>query len=285
LPTSLRHSGPRPDLPGRHSWLENYPGFPQGISGADLAAAIHEQAIRFGAEILIGVELSQVEPGHTPVRLRVAQRLRLPNPHTAVVAPGVHYRRLDAPGIERLVGSGVYYGSAPAEARTYRGGQVAIVGAANSAGQAAIDLADHAARVTLFVRGNSLSKNMSHYLAERIEATANITVRLNSRVAGAEGDDRLETLVVAETGDEIRVPADALFILIGAAPLTNVSEGWLRRDEHGFLDDRPRSARRRRPIGVAAPARPAAARIEPARRVCRRRRTSRLGQARRQRGR
>jgi hypothetical protein len=112
LPTSLRHSGPRPDLPGRHSWLENYPGFPQGISGADLAAAIHEQAIRFGAEILIGVELSQVEPGHTPVRLRVAQRLRLPNPHTAVVAPGVHYRRLDAPGIERLVGSGVYYGSA-----------------------------------------------------------------------------------------------------------------------------------------------------------------------------
>ena len=220
---------------GTSARIENYPGFPQGISGADLAAAIHEQAIRFGAEILIGVELSQVEPGHPFV-------CELPNgsvfrTHTAVVAPGVHYRRLDAPGIERLVGSGVYYGSAPAEARTYRGGQVAIVGAANSAGQAAIDLAHHAARVTLFVRGDSLSKNMSHYLAERIEATANITVRLNSRVAGAEGDDRLETLVVAdtETGEETRLPADALFILIGAAPLTNASEGWLRRDEHGFL--------------------------------------------------
>jgi thioredoxin reductase (NADPH) len=136
---------------GTSARIENYPGFPQGISGADLAAAIHEQAIRFGAEILIGVELSQVEPGHPFV-------CELPNgsvfrTHTAVVAPGVHYRRLDAPGIERLVGSGVYYGSAPSEARTYRGGQVAIVGAANSAGQAAIDLAHHAARVTLFVRG------------------------------------------------------------------------------------------------------------------------------------
>jgi thioredoxin reductase (NADPH) len=220
---------------GTSARIENYPGFPQGISGAELAAAIHEQAIRFGAEILIGVEISQVKPGRPFV-------CELPNgsvfrTHTAVVAPGVQYRRLDAPGIERLVGSGVHYGSAPAEARTYRGGQVAIVGAANSAGQAAVDLAQHAARVTLLVRGGSLRKNMSHYLAERIEATANITVRLNSRVASAEGDARLERLVIAdtETGDETRLPTDALFILIGAAPLTNASEGWLRRDEHGFL--------------------------------------------------
>ena len=100
-----------------------------------------------------------------------------------------------------------------------------------------IDLAQHAAHVTLLVRGDSLAKSMSHYLTERIEATANITVRLNSRVAGAEGDARLETLVIAdtETGDETRLPADALFILIGAEPLTNASEGWLKRDEHGFL--------------------------------------------------
>jgi len=220
---------------GTSARIENYPGFPQGISGADLAAAIHEQAIRFGAEILIGVEISQVKPGSPYV-------CELPNgsvfrTHIAVVAPGVQYRRLDAPGIERLVGSGIHYGSAPAEARTYRGGQVAVVGAANSAGQAAIDLAQHAAHVTLLVRGDSLAKSMSHYLTERIEATANITVRLNSRVAGADGNARLEALVIAdtETGDEIRLPTDALFILIGAEPLTNASEGWLKRDEHGFL--------------------------------------------------
>ena len=220
---------------GTSARIENYPGFPQGISGADLAAAIHEQALRFGAEILIGVEISQVKPGSPYM-------CELPNgsvfrAHTAVVAPGVQYRRLDAPGIERLVGSGVHYGSAPAEARTYRDGQVAIVGAANSAGQAAIDLAQHAAHVTLLVRGDSLAKSMSHYLTERIEGTANITVKLNSRVTGAEGDARLETLLIAdtETGDETRLPADGLFILIGAEPLTNASEGWLKRDEHGFL--------------------------------------------------
>ena len=220
---------------GTSARIENYPGFPQGISGADLAAAIHEQALRFGAEILIGVEISQVKPGSPYI-------CELPNgsvfrAHTAVVAPGVQYRRLDAPGIERLVGSGVHYGSAPAEARTYRDGQVAIVGAANSAGQAAVDLAQHAAHVTLLVRGDSLAKSMSHYLTERIEANANITVKLNSRVTGAEGDARLETLVIADTktGDETRLPADGLFILIGAEPLTNASEGWLKRDEHGFL--------------------------------------------------
>jgi thioredoxin reductase (NADPH) len=111
------------------------------------------------------------------------------------------------------------------------------VGAANSAGQAALDLAQHATHVTLLVRGDSLEKSMSHYLTERIDATANITVRLNSRVAAAEGNARLEALVIAdtETGHEIRLPTDALFILIGAEPLTNASEGWLKRDEHGFL--------------------------------------------------
>ena len=220
---------------GTSARIENYPGFPQGISGADLAAAIHEQAIRFGAEILIGVEISQVKPGRPFV-------CELPNGSVFRTHSGCRCPECNTAGWTRPESNGW---SAPASTTAlplpkrerYSGGQVAIVGAANSAGQAAVDLAQHAAHVTLLVRGGSLRKNMSHYLAERIEATANITVRLNSCVASAEGDARLETLVIADTatGDETRLPADALFVLIGAAPLTNASEGWLRRDEHGFL--------------------------------------------------
>ena len=164
---------------GTSARIENYPGFPQGISGADLAAAIHEQALRFGAEILIGVEISQVKPGSP-------YECELPNgsvcrAHTAVVAPGVQYRRLDAPASNGWLAPAFITALPRPEARTYRGGQVAIVGAANSAGQAAIDLAQHAAHVTLLVRGDSLAKSMSHYLTERIQGTANITVKLNSR--------------------------------------------------------------------------------------------------------
>ena len=223
---------------GTSARIENYPGFPQGITGAELAAGAYEQALRFGAEILVGVELlnvtPEVETGTALVELVNGARLRT---RTAVVAPGVAYRRLDAAGVDDLIGRGVYYGSAPAEALRYRDQEIVVVGAANSAGQAALHLAEYARRVTMVVRGSSLEKSMSRYLTDRINASESIDVRLHSRVVRAESDDRLEALVIADTatGREARLPADALFVLIGGVPLTAGVAGWLRRDEQGFL--------------------------------------------------
>jgi thioredoxin reductase (NADPH) len=221
---------------GTSARIENYPGFPQGITGAELAAAAHEQALRFGAEVLVGVETLHVTPelesGTALVELTNGAILRA---RTAVAAAGVAYRRLDAPGVEELLGRGVYYGSAPAEALRYRDRVVAVVGAANSAGQAALHLAAYARRVVLIVRGDSLETSMSSYLVERINRQENIEVKLNSRVSRAEGDERLEALVLASREGEARVATDALFVLIGGVPLTAGLAGWLRRDEHGFL--------------------------------------------------
>jgi len=154
-----------------------------------------------------------------------------------VVAPGVAYRRLDAPGVEELIGRGVHYGSAPAEALRYHGGDVAMVGAANSAGQAALHLATHARKVTLLVRGSSLEKSMSRYLVDRIHTCDAIDVVLNARVARAEGTDHLEALIIADSAAETEtcLKVDALFVLIGGVPLTAGVAGWLRRDANGFL--------------------------------------------------
>ena len=156
---------------------------------------------------------------------------------SAVVATGVYYRRLEAEGVERLLGAGVFYGSSPSEAPLYRDSEVIVVGGANSAGQAALHLAEFARQVTMVVRSDSLAKAMSHYLVERIDAHPRIAVRTRSRVIAARGEDRLETVVVADDAreDEQELPADALFILIGGQPLTAGVEGWLRRDERGFL--------------------------------------------------
>jgi thioredoxin reductase (NADPH) len=139
--------------------------------------------------------------------------------------------------VERLIGAGVFYGSSPSEAPLYRDGEVVVVGGANSAGQAALHLAEFARRVTMVVRGDSLAKAMSRYLVERIEAHGRIEVRTRSRVIAARGADRLETVLVVDGGreEERELPADALFILIGGQPLTAGVEGWLRRDERGFL--------------------------------------------------
>lgn len=223
---------------GTSARIENYPGFPHGITGAELAAGAYEQAVRFGAEVLIGVELLRVAPeletGTALIELINGSQVRC---RTAVVAPGVAYRRLDAPGVEELIGSGVHYGSAPAEALRYRGRDVAMVGAANSAGQAALNLAQYARKVTLLVRGSSLEKSMSRYLVDRINTCDAIDVLLDSRVVRAEGDDHLESLIVADAaaGSESRLEANGLFVLIGGVPLTAGVAGWLRRDTNGFL--------------------------------------------------
>ena len=223
---------------GTSARIENYPGFPQGITGAELAAGAYEQAVRFDAEVLIGVELLRVVPeletGTALVELINGSQVRC---RTAVVAPGVAYRRLDAPGVEELIGRGVHYGSAPAEALRYRGGNVAMVGAANSAGQAVLHIATYARKVTLLVRGSSLEKSMSRYLVDRIQTCDAIDVVLNAHVVRAEGTDHLEALIIADSAaeSETRLEVDALFVLIGGLPLTAGVAGWLRRDANGFL--------------------------------------------------
>ena len=153
---------------GTSARIENYPGFPQGISGAELAASIHAQASRLGAEILIGAELVTAAPtdrGTFRIELTCGSQIEV---QTGVAATGVDYRRLEAPGVEKYVGAGIHYGSAPGEAVRLEGRDVVIVGGGNSAGQAALHMADHAQAVTVVVRGPSLGRGMSNYLVERI---------------------------------------------------------------------------------------------------------------------
>jgi thioredoxin reductase (NADPH) len=217
--------------------IENYLGFPEGISGFELARAAYGQAVRFGAEILVGVELTGGQPRPPGLFAFELTSGAVIETRSAVIATGVHYGRLDAPDVEERLGAGVYYGVAPNEAVFHRDGDVFVVGGANSAGQAALHLAGYARRVTLVVRGDSLESRMSRYLVDRLEQTPNVAIRTQTEVVGAEGDGRLERLVLAEhgSGDRITVAADALFILIGGKPLTAGFEGWLRVDERGYL--------------------------------------------------
>lgn len=222
---------------GTSARIENYPGFPQGISGAELAHAAHEQARRFGAEIVIGSEMIESWPeADGTVGFELASGAVV-HGRAVIGATGSHYRRLDAHGIDELIGAGIYYGAAPSELVFHRGGDVFIVGGANSAGQAALHAASHARSVTLVVRGPSLSQQMSQYLVERFEEHPAITVLTNTTVVRAVGDGKLERLLLADsrTGVTSEVRADALFILIGGEPTSRCAKGWLRRDEHGFL--------------------------------------------------
>lgn len=222
---------------GTSSRIENFPGFPNGISGKDLAEAIYAQALRFGAEIVVGADMVSARRGPDDtieITLVNGSQVRA---RAAIGAPGVHYRRLDAPGVEELIGSGVYYGSALAQAAFHRGGNVFIVGGANSAGQAALHFAKYAASVTMVIRGASLDQRMSRYLIDQLEAQPSITVRTRARITRAAGDGKLQRLVISDdaAGEEIELPADALFIMIGGIPVSERVEGWLRRDENGFM--------------------------------------------------
>jgi thioredoxin reductase (NADPH) len=221
---------------GTSARIENYPGFPHGISGADLAGSIHTQAVRLGAEILIGAEVVSAAP--CPDRTLVLELTSGSTVHarTGIAATGVHYRRLDAPGVEPLVGAGVHYGSTPADAPQYRNRDVVVVGGANSAGQAALHLADYARRVTLVCRSHSLGLGMSRYLHHRVEAHDRIAILTSAEVVETRGEQHLEAVVVAAHDQEhIELPADAMFVLIGARPVSAGVAGWLRRDTHGFL--------------------------------------------------
>ena len=222
---------------GTSARIENFPGFPTGISGKELAEAAYEQALRFGAEIVVGSDVGNArteEDGTLALSLVNGAQIRA---RAAIGASGAQYRRLDAPGVEELRGVGVYHGAALHEAAFHRGGNVFVVGGANAAGQAALHLAGYAASVTIVFRGSSLGARMSQYLVDRLEAHPRVTVRPRSRIVRAVGDGRLERLVIADDtqGEEIETTADALFILIGGSPVSERVAGWLRHDEHGFL--------------------------------------------------
>jgi thioredoxin reductase (NADPH) len=220
---------------GTSSRIENYPGFPDGIGGAELAAGAYRQARRLGAEFLIGVEIESAHPepdGIIDVTLTSGSKLR---GRTGVIASGVAYRELNAPGVERLVGQGVHYGSATDAAPTYAGGHVIVVGGANSAGQAALHLVTHARHVTMLVRGDSLARGMSHYLVDRIESHERITVRTGTSVSRADGDGRLERVVVAGPDGEESLEAGGMFVLIGGEPQTAGIRDWLRCDAAGYV--------------------------------------------------
>lgn len=221
---------------GTSSLIRNYLGFPQGIGGAELARRAAEQAWLFGGTFVFMYHATSLrrDSEGLAVGFSCGRELRA---RAVIVATGASYRRLDVPSLDPLHGAGVFYGAAVAEARAMQGEEVYVVGAGNSAGQAAMHLSKYASRVTLLIRGGSLAASMSRYLIDEIEAARNIEVRNNTRVVDGSGAGRLERLVLEDslTSDTETVPAAGLFILIGAKPHT----GWLpeeiERDEAGFI--------------------------------------------------
>ena len=236
---------------GTSSMIENYLGFHAGIAGGELSRRAVAQAKRFGVEILAPQEVRSVRVENRYRIVTLADGTELSG-DVLLIATGVSYRKLDVPGVERLTGSGVYYGAAITEALSCRGDDVYIVGGANSAGQAAMYLSRYARSVTLLVRGDSLERSMSRYLIDEIEARDNINVRLNSGVVRVDGEQNLETVTMREksSGKEDTVPAAGLFIFIGALPGTDWLDGIVKRDERGFILSGPDLMQdRKRPKG------------------------------------
>jgi len=218
------------------SMIRNYLGFPRGISGDELTHRAWEQALYFGAEFVFIQSATALESRAAAHALALSDSGEI-LARAVVIAAGVEYRRLGIPNLDRLVGSGVFYGAAAAEAPAILGQTVCVVGGANSAGQAAIYLAKFAARVVLLVRGESLATGMSRYLVTQVEATPNIDVRLGTTVVDGSGDGRLETVTVADrsTGRDEQIAAAALFVLIGAQPRTEWLRGALHLGEGGYI--------------------------------------------------
>ena len=221
---------------GTSSRIENYLGFPAGLSGGDLARRAVDQARRFEVEILTPQEVSAVraeDPYHI-VTLADGTEISC---YALIITTGVSYRKLDAPGVERLTGRGIYYGASQTEALSCKGEDVYIVGGANSAGQAAMFFSGHARKVYILCRGDDLRKSMSNYLVRQIEARDDIEVLLDTNVVAVEGEDHLERVTTknTRTGETETAPAHSLFIFIGAVPTTDWLDGVVERDERGFL--------------------------------------------------
>jgi thioredoxin reductase (NADPH) len=220
---------------GTTSMIENYLGFPQGISGGELATRAAAQAKRFGAEILLARRLASITrdgPGYV-AHLSDATSLRS---RAVLLSSGVDWRRLEVTGIDELLGSGVYYGAGPSEAVTCSGCRVVIVGGGNSAGQAVIRFSRYASRVTLLVRGPSLEASMSQYLISQVLQLGNVEVRTNTEVVSLESDTRLRALMVSTEGSVARLSADALFLCIGGVPRTQgAANVGLALDSAGYV--------------------------------------------------
>lgn len=226
-----------PDAPGGQagssSRIENYLGFPAGITGADLGRRAHVQAARFGAEFVTQRAVGlRIDGQYRFVQLGDGREV---SSHVVLLAPGVQYRKLGIPGADRLTGRGIYYGAALVEAASCKDEEVFVVGGANSAGQAALHFAKFARKVTMLVRGKGLSATMSKYLIDEIERTSNISVETGTQVIAAEGEEHLEALRLRGPKGDYCVQASSLFVFIGAEPGVEWLPDSIVRDEKGFL--------------------------------------------------
>ncbi len=221
---------------GQSSRIENYLGFPDGVSGAQLADRARRQAMKFGAELVTTRDVVGLEVNGSARTVRFTDGTAI-DAHTVILATGVAYRQLGAPGLGTFTGRGVYYGSALTEAANCKEQDIYVVGGANSAGQAAVYLAHTAKSVTIMVRAQDLTDSMSHYLIQQIAGIPNITVRTCCEVIEAHGDDHLERLTLRDnaTGETHTVPASWLFVFIGAVPRTDWLDGTVVRDPLGFV--------------------------------------------------
>ncbi|HEY2378331.1 MAG TPA: FAD-dependent oxidoreductase [Gemmatimonadaceae bacterium] len=227
---------------GTSSRIENYLGFPSGLTGADLTRRAVAQARKFGAELLTPQEACglRIDGQYRVLTLSDGSEV---STRALVIASGVSYRTLDIPGAEKLTGAGVYYGAALTEAISCQDEEVLIIGGGNSAGQAALFFAQYARHVTLVVRGGSLGESMSRYLVDQVESTPNVTVLTRTRISALHGDDRLRSVTLACDSEERDMEATSLFAFIGAQPRTEWVASVLQRDEHGFILTGPDLAR------------------------------------------
>ncbi len=218
---------------GSSSRIENYLGFPSGITGADLGRRAHAQAFRFGAEFVTQRATGmRIDGQYRFVQLADGREI---SSHCVLLAPGVQYRKLEIPGADRLTGCGIYYGAALIEARACQGEEIYMVGGANSAGQAALYFAKYATKVTMLVRGEGLSATMSKYLIDEISRTSNIVIEAQTQVLEAFGNERLESLRLRGPAGDSQVPASSVFVFIGAVPVTAWLPPCILRDDKGFV--------------------------------------------------
>jgi thioredoxin reductase (NADPH) len=222
---------------GTTSMIENYLGFPQGISGSELATRATDQARRFGAEILLARPLVDIAKDGTAYVARLSDGTEV-HSRSMLVASGVEWRRLEVPGLDDLLGAGVYYGAGPSEAISCRGCRVAVVGGGNSAGQAVVRFSRYASHVTLLVRGSRLGDSMSQYLATRVGQLGNVDIRTGTDVVELEANSRLRAAVLSSTEGTapVRLPIESLFVCIGGVPRTQgLTTLDLAANEAGYL--------------------------------------------------